>query len=424
VRRALCTVALACFTGRAGAPFSRSAPEWRVVADVTLPGKAGRFDYQSFDATAGRLWIAHMGAGEVLAFDVRSRQVVARVPNLPGATGVIAVPALGRVFVSLSGSHEVAVLGAADGRVLARIPGGRFPDGLAYAPSSRRVFVSDQYGRQEIVIDGSLLKARRPIPAGGEVGNTQYDSVSGKVWIAIQIRNELAAIDPMTDSIVMRVAVPGIERPHGLVIDAARRLAYVAGEGNARLGIVDLRSSRVVRTYALPDDPDVLALDPGSRRLFVAAESGSIAAFDIRGDSLVRLPTYRAPHAHSVAVDPTTHLLYIPLEDLSGRPVLRIMALGPPSSFPCGTGRARKSPVRTEGRNGVSASRERATGLEPATSSLGSERPQRGPAPTSVTPSGKPPRPRSLALTSAGSFVTGNDTGAAVSRRAGSSELP
>ena len=47
-----------------------SAAQWRVVADVPLPGKPGRFDYQSFDVTTGWLWIAHMGQGEVLAFDV------------------------------------------------------------------------------------------------------------------------------------------------------------------------------------------------------------------------------------------------------------------------------------------------------------------------------------------------------------------
>lgn len=325
--RLLVVTILELLGARADAQTPTHKAEWRVVTDVPLPGRPARFDYQSLDPTAGRLWIAHMGAGEVLAFDVRTRQVVVRVMSMPGATGVLAVPALGRVFVSLSGSHEVAVLDATSGRVLARLPGGRFPDGLAYAPPLHRVFVSDEHGRQELVIDASLLEARPSIPTGGEVGNTQYDSVSGRVWIALQTRNELAAIDPVTDSIVMRVAVPGVERPHGVLIDAPHRLAYVAGEGNARLGIVDLRSSRVVRTYALPDDPDVLVLDAGSRRLFVAAESGAIAAFDIRSDSLAPLPTYRAPHAHSVAVDPATHLLYVPLEDLSGRPVLRIIAV-------------------------------------------------------------------------------------------------
>jgi Uncharacterized conserved protein len=304
--------------------------EWRLVADIPLPGRPGRFDYQSFDPLTGRLWIAHMGAGEILAFDVRRREVVARVPNMPGATGVLAVPALRRVFVSVSGNHEVAVINATNGQVLARLPGGRFPDGLAYAPASHEIFVSDEYGRQEVVIDGSRLKAHPSIPVGGEVGNTQYDSVSGRVWIAVQTRDELAAIDPVTDSIVIRIALPGVERPHGVLIDSPRQLAYVAGEGNSRLGVVDLRSRSLLRSYQLPEDPDVLALDTERRLLFVAAESGSIAVFATRGDSLIPLRTYRTPHAHSIAIDPATHLLYIPLEDLAGRPVLRIMTLVSP----------------------------------------------------------------------------------------------
>jgi hypothetical protein len=45
--------------------------------------------------------------------------------------------------------------------------------------------------------------------------------------------------------------------------------------------------------------------------------------------SLIPLPRYRAPHAHSIASDPATHLLYVPLEDVSGRPTLRILAFEP-----------------------------------------------------------------------------------------------
>jgi 6-phosphogluconolactonase (cycloisomerase 2 family) len=82
-----------------------------------------------------------------------------------------------------------------------------------------------------------------------------------------------------------------------------------------------------VHTYAVGDGPDVLAFDPERRRLFVAAESGVIAAFDVRGDSLVPLPRYTALHAHSVAVDPASHLVYAPLQSIGGRPVLRILTL-------------------------------------------------------------------------------------------------
>ena len=302
-------------------------PRWELVADVPLPGPASRLDYQSLDTIAGRLWIAHMGAGEVLAFDVRSRKVVARVPGLRGATGVLAVPALGRVFVSLSGAGEVAVLDAATGRLIARVPGGRFPDGIDYAPGAGKLYVSDEHGRQETVIDAAAGIARPPIPLGGEAGNTRYDPVSGRIWVAVQTRGELVSIDPAGDSITARIPVPGVERPHGFQIDPAHGRAYVTGEGNGRLVVVDLRTGKAGRPYAVGEEPDVVALDAGRARLYVASESGAVAAFDIRGDSLLPLARYQAPHAHSVAVDPATHFVYLPLESIGGRPVLRILRL-------------------------------------------------------------------------------------------------
>jgi DNA-binding beta-propeller fold protein YncE len=313
--------------GEAVAQASRETPQWRVVADVPLPGKPARFDYQSFDSTTGILWIAHMGAGEVLAFDVKARQVVARVPDMPGVTGVRVVPALQRVFASLSVAHEVAVLDRRDGQVLARVPAGRFPDGLAYVPSAKKLFVSDEYGRQEIVIDVPSSSARRPIPLGGEAGNTQYDPIANRIWVAVQTRNELVAIDPLTDSVVNRVPLPGIEHPHGFHVGPEGRFIYVPGEENGRLGVLDLRAKRIVHIYPAGEEPDVLAMDPTRRRLFVAAESGVISAFNVRGDSLVALPSYHAPRAHSVAVDPKTHLVYVPLENVAGKPVLRILQL-------------------------------------------------------------------------------------------------
>ena len=42
------------------------------------------------------------------------------------------------------------------------------------------------------------------------------------------------------------------------------------------------------------------------------------------GNALRPLDQIPAPHAHTVSVDPRTHLVYLPLENLNGRPVLRI----------------------------------------------------------------------------------------------------
>jgi DNA-binding beta-propeller fold protein YncE len=327
VRRSLLIFLLVLTSCRAGAQAPPSGPEWRVVADVPLGAKPARFDYQSFDATTGRLWIAHMGADEVLAFDVRTRRIVARVPDMQGVTGVRAVPAVQRVFAALSRGRAVAILDSRSGQLLARVPGGRFPDGLAYAPGPKKLFVSDEYGRQELVIDVGSSSPIPPIPLGGEAGNTQYDSMAERIWVAVQTRDELVAIDPYTDAVVERVATPGIDHPHGFTLDAAGRLAYVTGENNGKLAVLDLRTKRVLHTYAVGKEPDVLALDPSLARLYVASESGVIAPFEVAGDSLKALPRYEAPRAHSIGVDPASHLVYVPLENLYGAPVLRILSL-------------------------------------------------------------------------------------------------
>jgi hypothetical protein len=34
---------------------------------------------------------------------------------------------------------------------------------------------------------------------------------------------------------------------------------------------------------------------------------------------------FKIPHAHTVSVDPMTHLVYFPLENVEGHPLLRIM---------------------------------------------------------------------------------------------------
>lgn len=100
----------------------------------------------------------------------------------------------------------------------------------------------------------------------------------------------------------------------------------MTGEGNALLLVLDLRTMRVAQRLHVGDDPDVLAWDSGWRRLYVASESGVLSIFATPGDTLRALGELRAPHAHTVAVDPRTHRVYLPLEDISGRSILRILA--------------------------------------------------------------------------------------------------
>ena len=91
------------------------------------------------------------------------------------------------------------------------------------------------------------------------------------------------------------------------------------------LGVLDLRTLQLRQVLPIGSDPDVLAFDPALGRLYVAAESGVVAMFEERDGLLGQLGWYRAPRANTVAVDPTTHRVYLPLANVSGHPVLRVL---------------------------------------------------------------------------------------------------
>src|SRR5262249_59453160 len=120
---------------------------------------------------------------------------------------------------------------------------------------------------------------------------------------------------------VARYPLPGIENPHGIGLDLRNRLAFVAGEGNHKLALVDLTNMQVLATYPVGEDPDVLAFDPGLKRLYVSAESGDVTVFRESGKTFVKEGNFFMPHAHTVSVDPETHLIYFPLDNIDVHPL-------------------------------------------------------------------------------------------------------
>ncbi|GAC1437660.1 MAG: hypothetical protein NVS1B11_21220 [Terriglobales bacterium] len=166
------------------------------VADVPLPGPAVRFDYQSFDRSSGRLYIAHMNADQLVVFDTQKRVVVANLDGFPNVHGVWAVPELGRVYASATGDHKVTVLDMQTLKTIARVGPVEYPDGIAYAPDAKRVFVSDEHGNADVVIDATtnslitaiITTADQTGPTTG--GNMVNFSGSNTAFIASALRTD------------------------------------------------------------------------------------------------------------------------------------------------------------------------------------------------------------------------------------------
>jgi DNA-binding beta-propeller fold protein YncE len=135
-------------------------------------------------------------------------------------------------------------------------------------------------------------------------------------------------IDPVKNTIIKRHELPAdrCAGNHGLLIDPQKRRAFIACEDSASLLLLDMKAMKVVKSWTIGKDPDVLALDTKTNRLFVAAESGIVSIFSNGHGVMPVAQAFFAPAAHTVAVDSKTRLVYFPLENVGGKPLLRIVA--------------------------------------------------------------------------------------------------
>jgi DNA-binding beta-propeller fold protein YncE len=304
--------------------LTSSALSLRVVGEIALPGDGSRFDYASLDADRGLLFVAHLGASEVIEVDVHAHRVVRTIPNLSQVHGVLVVPALHRVYATATGSNQVVSLDEDTGAVAGQAPTGSYPDGLAYDPRRNAIWTTNETGGSETVIDATTGTVRGTVVVGGQAGNVAYDPSADRMLVDVQSSNELAVIDPAALSVLRRVALPGCDHDHGLALDPGNRLAFVACDANARLLTVDMTSWQVIGAHPVGQAPDVAAYDLDAHRLYVAAESGTLTVLDLHNRQLSVVGSdHLADDARVVALDPGTHHSYYPIPvAATGRPAL------------------------------------------------------------------------------------------------------
>jgi hypothetical protein len=243
-----------------GRESPRGVPPLHQVARIPLPGDGSRFDYASLDAGRGLLFIAHLGASEVIEVDVRAHRVVRTITGLSQVHGVLVVPQRHQVYATATGSNQMVTLDEDTGAELGRAPTGAYPDGLAYDAVRATVWTTNESGGSETVIDATTRAVRGTVELGGEAGNVAYDPASRMMLVDVQSRDSLAVIDPATLAIVRRVQLPGCDHDHGLAVDPVDRLGFIGCDGNAVLLTIDLTSWRVTDTHAV--DPTSWSTTP------------------------------------------------------------------------------------------------------------------------------------------------------------------
>lgn len=306
-------------------------PPLSVLTDVPLPGEMSRFDYMDVDPVRGHLVIAHMGDDEVLVVSLADGSTIQRLRGIQRVRGIRVASAANLILATAAGTDELVRIDATRLFELSRTPTGRGPDGVDWDPKHRVVAVSDQRDGALSLISNDGAGRRFQVLLGAETGNVVFDPRRRVFWTTV-VRSagadQLVAVDPLTGDRRATIDLPGCAGAHGLRLHPDGQSAFVACERNGVLARVELAGRHGVMTATVGADPDVLSVDPGLERLYVASERGDVTVFDIGHHRLVPVEReHVGDGAHTVAVDPSTHRVFVPLPSGGGdRPVLRIMS--------------------------------------------------------------------------------------------------
>ena len=295
------------------------------IKDIPLTGGTESFGYQSIDVNTSLLYISHKGSNIVHVFDIKKQKVIANIPITTQPNGIMAIPSLSKVFVSAEGSNQVGIIDENTLHVTKYIPAGKSPTGIAFYPQTGELYISNENNGPVSVINTLTNKYLTNISVGHEVGETHNYDRQDRIYTTAQGENKFIEINPATNKIVKQYALPDCSKPHGFLIDPETHYAFIACDGNNVMLVFDLDSKKIISSDTVGANPDGLAYDEGFHYLYIAAQSGILTVFSVQKGNVKKIfESFIAPYAHTIAVNQVNHDVYLPLENVKGKPILRI----------------------------------------------------------------------------------------------------
>jgi YVTN family beta-propeller protein len=180
-------------------PLCRSAKPYHLVKEIAIGGEGG-WDYLSVDPEGHRLYVTH--ATKVVVIDTVKDEIVGEIADTPGIHGFVVATELGRGFASNGKENKASIVDLKTLKTLAKVDTGENPDAILYEPGRREVYTFNGRGQSVTVFEAATGKLIATIPVGGKPEFAQADPVAGRVYVNLEDKNEVLAIDTTTHQIV------------------------------------------------------------------------------------------------------------------------------------------------------------------------------------------------------------------------------
>lgn len=294
------------------------AQNFRVSNTVKILGNEV-WDYLAVDEDKQTLFVSH---GTVLSIlDLKTFKNIATILETKEVHGIAIAGDLNKMFVCNGKENTVAIYNKNDFEFIQKITiDGIKPDLVSYDKLTQSVYVSNIKSKNITVIDANKEKLVKTIPLGGK----PLFSVSngkGLVYVAIEDKNEIKAIDVKTLEVVSTWNVAPGDAPSALAYDPTNNCLFVTCKNNM-LHVIDATDGKIIDSLAIGEGAKGLVFDKKEKLIFAPSNDGILTVIKQEAKNkyltIDKVPT--EPGARTLAYNRITKQVYLPFARFGLKP--------------------------------------------------------------------------------------------------------
>jgi DNA-binding beta-propeller fold protein YncE len=299
--------AISALSGALAIALCGDAVNYKKSNEIAMPG-GSYWDYLSIDSAGRRLYVAH--APNIEVFDLDKGERVGMIEGIEGAHGAWVHPDLKNGFATAGKKNAIEVFDPKTLKVIKEIAVGKNPDALLYVTTTKEIWSIDHTGGTVTCVDPVTLEVKSTIEVGGKLEFAQEWAAKGQVFVNVEDKSEVAAIDAKEHKVLARYPLAPAAEPTGMALDAKNGLIFCGCD--KMLAVLDAATGKVVTTQPIGSGCDAVAFDAEKSLVFASCGDGTTAVvreldskkFEVAGT------IQTASGARTCTLDPKTHKLW------------------------------------------------------------------------------------------------------------------
>lgn len=312
---------------------SKDSPGFERVATITLPITTGNaaFDISWVDPATHRYYLADRVAAGIDIVDTTTNKLLGKIGGFVGQdakgtkywgpSGVLVIPGLNQAWAG-DGDSTIKVVDLQSQKVVDTIStgGALRADELAYDDRDQVIMIGNDFDAPPFLTfisaqPGHKILGRIPLnDATDGLEQPVWDRATGRFYVAVPATKsnpggEIWVVDPramkMTESFPLSQC-----NPHGLALGPAQHLLIGC---RMKALIMNLRNPGEIKEIPQAGGSDEVWFNPGDDKYFLGGTRTGLSIIDaVTNTWIATIPTGQG--AHSVAADPVTNQVYVPIQ--------------------------------------------------------------------------------------------------------------